>query len=397
MRVQLWSYNYDPEPTGIGPVSTALARALRDRGHQIMVVAAHPHYPAPEWGTRAAPYRETRDGIPLVRLPLWIGRASTRERYRQELSYMSALAIVAPALPAADISIVVSPSFPALLPALVAHRLRRRPWLLWLHDILPDGATATGLVADGAVLRASRALERAAYRDADHIVVLSRAFTENLSAKGVPRAKIELIYDPATRQPGGAPPTDRRRPHLRLLCMGNIGYSQGLAPLVAAFDRSALPGEHVRLVVTGTGVAAPETAAQVRSERVEMAGVVAEERLEQELRQADIGLVTQHYEGGEFNIPSKLMNYMMYGLPVLAAVNPTGEVAALVRESGAGWVVDSRVPDELPREVARLLGRPEEVQERGRTARRYALEHFTVGKFADRFERALIATLARSA
>jgi colanic acid biosynthesis glycosyl transferase WcaI len=397
VRVQLWSYNYDPEPTGIGPVSTTLARALRDRGHQIAVVAAHPHYPAPEWGARAAPYRETREGIPVLRLPLWIGRASARERYRQELSFMSALAIAAPLLPAADISIVVSPSFPALLPALVTHRLRRRPWVLWLHDILPDGATATGLVADGAVLRASRGLERAAYRHADHIVVLSRAFTENLSAKGVPREKIELIYDPATRQPGGGPPADRRPSSLRLLCMGNIGYSQGLAPLVAAFDRSALPGERVRLVVTGTGVAAPDAAAQVRTERVEMVGLVAEERLERELRQADVGLVTQHYEGGEFNIPSKLMNYMMYGLPILAAVNPTGEVAALIRESGAGWVVDSRIPDELPREVARLLGRPEEVRERGRTARRYALEHFTVDRFADRFDLALRHTLARSA
>ena len=397
MRVQLWSYNYDPEPTGIGPVSTTLATALRDRGHQITVVAAHPHYPAPEWGTRAAPYRETRDGIPVLRLPLWIGRASARERYRQELSFMSALAIAAPGLPAADISIVVSPSFPALLPALITHRLRRRPWLLWLHDILPDGATATGLLADGAVLRASRALERTAYRHADHIVVLSRAFTENLSAKGVPREKIELIYDPATRQPGGGPPADRGRPGVRLLCMGNIGRSQGLPPLVAAFDRSALPGEHVHLVVTGTGVAAEDTAAEVRTERVEMVGVVAEERLERELRQADVGLVTQHYEGGEFNIPSKLMNYMMYGLPILAAVNPIGEVAALVRESGAGWVVDSRIPDEFPREVARLLGRPEEIRERGRTARRYALEHFTVGRFADRFELALRHTLARPA
>jgi len=31
VRIQLWSYNYDPEPTGIGPVSTAAARGLRDR------------------------------------------------------------------------------------------------------------------------------------------------------------------------------------------------------------------------------------------------------------------------------------------------------------------------------------------------------------------------------
>ncbi len=52
-------------------------------------------------------------------------------------------------------------------------------------------------------------------------------------------------------------------------------------------------------------------------------------------READIAFVSQRYEGSEFNIPSKLMNFMAYGLPVLAAVNPAGEVARIVRR-GAG-------------------------------------------------------------
>src|SRR3954470_15116394 len=87
LRVQLWSYNYDPEPTGIGPVSTVLAEGLRDRGHQVDVVAAHPHYPEPRWGMRKRPYREVRNGIPVLRLPLWVGRATRMERYRQEFTY----------------------------------------------------------------------------------------------------------------------------------------------------------------------------------------------------------------------------------------------------------------------------------------------------------------------
>lgn len=56
LHVQLWSYNYDPEPTGIGPVSKVLAEGLRSRGHHIEVVAAHPHYPVPRWGKRKLPY-----------------------------------------------------------------------------------------------------------------------------------------------------------------------------------------------------------------------------------------------------------------------------------------------------------------------------------------------------
>src|SRR5207237_3915715 len=66
VRIQLWSYNYDPEPTGIGIVSTVWSRGLRERGHELEVVAAHPHYPEPRWGTRAVPYREVRDGIQVL-------------------------------------------------------------------------------------------------------------------------------------------------------------------------------------------------------------------------------------------------------------------------------------------------------------------------------------------
>lgn len=88
MRIQLWSYNYAPEETGIGIVSSVWAQAMSARGHDVRVIAAHPHYPEPRWGTKLIPYRETREGIDVLRLPLWIGRASAGERYRQELSCM---------------------------------------------------------------------------------------------------------------------------------------------------------------------------------------------------------------------------------------------------------------------------------------------------------------------
>jgi colanic acid biosynthesis glycosyl transferase WcaI len=392
MRIQLWSYNYDPEPTGIGIVSTVWARGLRDRGHELEVVAAHPHYPEPRWGTRVLPYREVRGGIPVLRLPLWIGRASAAERYRQELTFMAAQAAAAPFLSRPDVLVSTSPSFPALLPAVLNVRARHIPWVLWLHDLLPDGATATGLVDEGGtVLKLARRLERAAYQAAASIVVLSRAFTDNLMAKGVPEDKIELIYDPATRVPDqfdGAPghSVNAAAP-LRILSMGNIGHSQGLTALVRAFE--GRPDLSARLMITGTGVAAAAAQAEIRTDRVEMPGLVDDQRLEQELLGAEIGFISQRYEGSEFNIPSKLMNFMAYGLPVLAAVNPGGEVARIVRESASGWVVDSSDPDSFPREVERLSRERKGIAARAAAAREYAERHFTQGAFAAHFERLL--------
>jgi colanic acid biosynthesis glycosyl transferase WcaI len=388
LRIQLWSYNYDPEPTGIGPVSRTLAEGLRDRGHHVVVVAAHPHYPEAVWGRRARPYRERRNGIHVIRLPLWIGRQTAVERYRQELSFMTAEALASPLLPAADVVISASPSFPALLPAIGYVRARRVPWLLWLHDILPDGAAATGLVEEGLVLQAARWLERKAYARADRIVVLSSAFTDNLVGKGVPASKIELIYDPATRTPTRVPdPVAKTNGALRVLSMGNIGYSQGLAPLVDAFEAAPeMKDIGARLVITGNGMAADDVGAVVRSDRVQMRGVVDDTELESELLSAQVAFVSQQYEGAEFNIPSKLMNFMAYGLPVLAAVNPAGEVARIVEDAGAGWVVNSADPAAFPNKLREIAAAPDEVNTRARNALAFANQRFTQDGFSATFE-----------
>ena len=387
LHIQMWTCYFEPEPTGIAPVCSVWARGLRERGHFVEVVAAHPHYPEPRWGKRVLPYRETRNGIPLTRLPIWVGRATPRQRIRQELSFATAQLAAAPWLRRPDILVAVSPSFPALLPAVVSSRFRRVPWILWLQDILPDGAESTGLVKAGAILRLSRQLERASYRAADRIVVLTEAFRANLLAKGVDPTKIELIANPATRTPRLArtPDTDPAR----VLSMGNIGLSQGLAPLVRAFDRSEKLGEDVRLVITGHGVAAEEARAEILTPRVQMLGLVDDERLERELTRATLGLVSQNHHGGEFNVPSKLMNFMAYGLPVLAAVDPSSEVARIVKHAGAGWVVDSRRPEEFPEKLNEVIRDSRAIEDRAAAARSYAERNFTQDQFLTRFERTL--------
>jgi colanic acid biosynthesis glycosyl transferase WcaI len=295
-----------------------------------------------------------------------------------------------PFLKTPDVLISASPSFPALLPAVINSGARRVPWVLWLHDILPDGATATGIVDESALsIKLARRLERLAYRTADRIVVLSRSFTDNLGAKGVPAGKIELIYDPATLVPSGPVGRKGEGPGLRILSMGNIGHSQGLTPLVRAFEaHPELVGES-SLRITGTGVAADEARAEIRSDRTQMLGMVDDSSLDEELGNADVAFVSQRYEGSEFNIPSKLMNFMAYELPILAAVNPAGEVAKIVEESGAGWVVDSSDADAFPRELARLAQAKGEIADRAAKARAYADMHFTQAGFAERFERTL--------
>jgi colanic acid biosynthesis glycosyl transferase WcaI len=370
----------------MGPIATLWAEAMRDRGHDVEVVAAHPHYPGPLWGQRGLPYREQRNGIAVTRLPLLIGHSNARRRIAEEATYAASAAAAMVVLGRPDAAVVVSPAFLALGPMILRAKARRHPWVLWLQDILPDAATTTGLVQARAAVAAARRLERAAYRSATRIVLPSQAFRSNLLRKGVDATKIAVIPNPATHELLASSRPIRGDSSPRLIAIGNIGYSQGLSGFVRTLEQTS---EDFRLLVAGTGERAAELRSELRTARVQVLGLIPEEQLRAELEAADVGVVTQRSDVVEFNVPSKMATLMGRGLPVLASVNPRSEIARIVRESGGGWVCDSARPEELAALLSGRLQNPEERRRRGAAALTYAQRNFSAASIADQFERVL--------
>jgi colanic acid biosynthesis glycosyl transferase WcaI len=366
----------------MGPIAALWAREMAARGHEVEVIAAHPHYPPDVWQQRLRPYREVRDGIRILRLPLWIGHSTGFERVREELSHAVSAGLAMTAASTPDVIVTVSPSFLALAPTMANAVVRRRPWVLWLQDIVPDAAVTTGLLTNRGAVGAARALERTAYRSASRIVVISETFEENLRGKGVASSRMTRIYNPATL---GFASNSRYTPDQtppRILYMGNIGHSQGLVEVVRAFQASRAAGV-AKLVIVGHGELASAVREEARAEFVEVLGLVDSTRLESELQRASIGLVSQRSDILEFNVPSKLMNLMARGIPVLTTVSRRSETARIVSASGAGWVITA---DTIGETVARILQDQGELETRGKRAFAFAQEHFHPKRFAERFD-----------
>jgi colanic acid biosynthesis glycosyl transferase WcaI len=387
LRVQLWSWNYDPEPTAMGPIAGLWAREMAARGHDVEVLTGFPHYPPDIFPQSLRPYREHRDGVRVLRIPLLIGHSSAMRRIGEEVTYALSAAFAAALARGPDVVIAVSPSFLALLPVAVRSRLERTPLILWLQDILPDAAVTTGLVRDGLLVGLARRYERWVYASADRIVVISDTFLENLRSKGVDLGKLVRLYNPATRdvrESVRVPP-----PRARILAMGNIGFSQGLAEHVRAFEASAVDAT---LVIAGTGELEGAVRREVRTSRVQVLGLVSDVRLQRELDQATLALVTQREDVVEFNVPSKLATFMSQGLPVLASVRPSSEVARIVERSGGGWV--STLAD-FPKALALALADPSDVSRRSRAAVDFARGEFDPRRFAASFEEVLVDVVAK--
>jgi colanic acid biosynthesis glycosyl transferase WcaI len=324
----------------------------------------------------------------VLRLPLWPGRGSGIARVRQELSFVASLSTVAPLLPTPDVVIAVTPSFPALATTIAFTKVRHTPWVMWLQDIVTDGASTTGQLSDGLLLSQARRFERASYAAASKVVVVSQAFRDNLLSKGVPGTKIERIFNPLTRDAKASNDLDAlSATPPKILAMGNIGHTQGLDRIVDAFQASAGLGQlGARLVIAGGGVAADDVRRRIACERVSMPGVLYGEELTPELRTASLGLVSQRADVTEFNMPSKLMNYMAYGIPVLASVKPESEIARIVRESGSGWVTDAAEPSAFAEKAGQILRDRDALRAAGVAGYSFAHRHFTPASVAARFE-----------
>ena len=168
------AHRHRPGEQGAGPRACATAATTSRSSRRIRTTRSR------AGARRSCPTARSATGSPSCACRCGSAARARRERYRQELTFMAAQFAALPALGRPDVVVSASPSFPALLPAMVNARARRMPWVLWLHDILPDGAASTGLVDDSSpVIKAARQLERAAYRDADRIVVpLARVHAE---------------------------------------------------------------------------------------------------------------------------------------------------------------------------------------------------------------------------
>lgn len=393
MRIHLWSIYYEPVPMGIGPVAAMLAKQLATAGNDVTVVASHPHYPSPAWGSSYRPRRRIRDGIDVIELPVFTGRANGWQRMLGELSYGAGQTAAALAPLRADVVVAAVPSLMAVPAASLYSRTRNVPWVLWLHDIVSSAATATGLLDDGPALRMVQRLERFGYRDAARVITISNAFSKQLMADGVPAGKVERIYGGASLSMGS--PRESQPDGGAVLVIGNIGLTQNLAELARAFQRSEPLRElGAQLRVTGDGVEAPAVREVAAGGGIEMLGIVSADQLTGELDGARIALVTQHPHVRDFNLPSKITTYMARGVPVLAVVNPQTEAAEIIEASGAGWVADSRDLDGACRRLAELIGDDAALARASDAGLRFAAEHFEASAVAGRFEQVLEEAVA---
>ena len=104
------------------------------------------------------------------------------------------------------------------------------------------------------------------------------------------------------------------------------------------------------------------------------------------LAASDVTVATVEPDAGMFSVPSKVQSYLCAGRAVLLAAPSTNLAADVIRNSGAGLVVDPNDKHEFLKAALRLLDDDALRNESAARGRIFASDNYDIQRVADRFE-----------
>ena len=332
--------------------------------------------------------------VRTVSLKSVFARYSPFVRVVQELQYAR---IATRAILAERPDIAVLSNIPLLSLFLVATALKVRgvPYVFWQQDVYSDAITTIArheLGPPGAVVGwLARRCERRIARGASAVVAISDTFIGQLDEWRVSSASIHVIPNWAAIDEMPQRPRDNvwARTHDLVgppvvMYAGTLGWKHDPAA-IADLAREALAD--TRVVVVSQGLGRDWLSAEASdAPGLTLLDYQPYEDLPDMLASADVLLVILEQDASRYSVPSKVLNYLCAGRPILALLSPENAVAQTVTAAGAGIVVAPGDPAAAAAALNKLLSDPAERDRMGSAARAYAERTFDVRAVGDRFQ-----------
>jgi glycosyltransferase involved in cell wall biosynthesis len=334
-------------PTGPGCsyLTTELAEALVAAGHEVEVLFI-------DWNaapTKADEPARVWNGVRIVRCtPRWMDgfgklarhaskfvltahRAGRLARERFDLAGFDAFVAWAPALTVAPL-------------AGMARRAGIARRLLFIWDVFPDHYREIGRIPGGPVFWLSRAWEQGLM---DQFTVLLPTLPQNaqyLRSRFKVRTGQTVRVTPIWTDVSPVPRVDRERvrrlhglPEDRPIAVfgGQLIEGRGFDQMLAAAAIGRERGSPLLFLFVGDGRLAPMIDAKAR-DNVLWRPAMPREAYLQLLGACDVGMVATVPGVTSFSFPSKTLDYLRAGLPVVAAVEAGSDFVALLQRYGVG-------------------------------------------------------------
>jgi colanic acid biosynthesis glycosyl transferase WcaI len=381
-RPQLLIVNryFYPDCSATAQLLTDLVDAIDGRGIQIRVFTSRQRYGDPK---AVLPAREAYFGAEIHRL--WTSRFGRIGLPGRALDYAtfycSAFLALLATVRRGDVLLAkTDPPLISVIAWLVA-RLRGATLVNWCQDLFPETAAALGFdVATGLAGRLLVKLRNASLKGAAMNVAVCESMAERLRAEGIPSERLTVIHNWVDGERIRPLPPDANPLRREWGLSGKfvVGYSgnlgrvhdvEAIIDLIGALDYE--PETVMLFIGAGLGYRRlKEIVGDRRITKTVFRPYQPRERLGESLTVPDLHIVSHRSDCEGIVMPSKLYGILAAGRPVLSVGNPSGSVARIVRDYGAGLVAAPGRMDALAAEIGTLRRDPARLEQMGANARR---------------------------
>lgn len=263
---------------------------------------------------------------------------------------------------------------------------------LLLKDIFPQNAVDLRLISHGGLLhRYLRVQEKKLYAVSDYIGCMSPANVVyvNKNNPEIGPAKVEV--NPNSHELFDEPVTEIIKSQTRLkygiplnttlfIYGGNLGKPQGI-DFVLNFLKSQKERNECYFLIVGSGTDYNKIESWLSKEKpgnVRLMPEMVKKEYNELLRSSDVGMIFLDQRFTIPNFPSRLLSYLEYRLPVLAATDRNTDLGKILENNHFGVWSESGDIQTISQNVRQLSSDPFLRSEMGKNGYRYFINNYTV-------------------
>ena len=269
---------------------------------------------------------------------------------------------------------------------------------LLLKDIFPQNAIDLGMMSEKSLIyKVFRKKEEKLYKIADYIGCMSdRNKTYILEHNPeINESKVEVC--PNSIKPKSIirlseeekselkEKLNINKSALTIIYGGNLGKPQGIDFLIDIINSNKDRNDvHFLIIGNGTEFSKLESFLnELKPQNTTLKAYLPKNEYEKFVNVADVGLILLDRNFTIPNFPSRILSYMEYSLPVIAATDVNTDIGECILKGNFGYWCESGNIDEFNKIINKVIKDKEKIIEMGMSSREYLENNFTVDISAD--------------
>jgi len=361
MRVLFWmSVGFDRR-TPSEHLLTAMIEALYQKGHTVHILQKDTTGPLPK-----LPEALQRLGVrtTCIKMPL-PKKSNFIARYFSDVRYVMACRKFIRKKDAYDAVFLQSTNVAGFATGLLKNRLPGAPVTYNVQDIFPYNAVYSGnIAAKGIAFKVLAAIQRYAYKRADHVVTISEDMRDLLIEAGAPAEKVEYIYnwsyrdEPYTEAELDCAVARNMFPErcFNVVYAGNIGVMQNVDLLVKTAELMREETD-IHFHIIGDGAYKDKLHKQAQEAgltNLTFHPMQSSEMAPSIYMTADVNVIPLVKNVYRTALPSKTATCLACGKPIIFAIGKDSKFGQWIQEETGCLVTSSESAEELRQAIVKI-------------------------------------------